>query len=131
MAKKDLTASHRTYIEQTLAKVERKRSQPFCEADVQHILEQMQSEDEVARANAVRQICPCRMPWEVFDRLRRAAKRLQNDSSPLVRADARHIEEDSRLVAGFEAQIEKLREHEENEECAYHAKKRNKPQRRR
>ncbi len=67
MAKKDLTPSHRAYIEQTLANVERKRSQPLCGADVQHILEQMQSENEVIRTNAVRQIRPCRMPWEVFD----------------------------------------------------------------
>lgn len=66
------------------------------------------------------------MLWEVFERLRKAAKPLQKDPSPLVRADALHIEEDARLVAGFEAQMERLREYEESEESAYRAKKRNK-----
>ncbi|HLK55185.1 MAG TPA: hypothetical protein VKU00_01390 [Chthonomonadaceae bacterium] len=73
----------------------------------------MQSEDEVTRANAVRQICSCRMPWDVFFRLRKAAKRLQHDPSPLVRANALHVEEDARMVAGFEAQMERIQEYEE------------------
>jgi hypothetical protein len=132
MAKKQkMTPSHRAYIEQKLANVEWRRSQPFCEADVERILEQMQSEDEILRASAVRQICPCRMPWEVFERLRKAAKPRQKDPSPQVRADALHIEEDARLVAGFEAQMEREREQEENAERAYRAKKWNKPMRRR
>jgi hypothetical protein len=129
--KQPMTRTQRAYIEKTLANVERKRSQSFCEADVERLLEQMQSEDEVTRAQAVRHICPCRMPWEVFERLRKAAKPLQKDPSPQVRADALHIEEDARLVAGFEAQMERVREYEEGEESAYRAKKRHKPQRQR
>lgn len=101
-----------------LTNVKRRRSRPVSEADIGRILIDMQSDDEVTRANAVREICPCRMPWELFDRLRKAAKPLQKDPSPLVRANARHIEEDAREVASMEALSERLQEWEENEEDA-------------
>lgn len=115
MKKREVTRSQRAYIEQALAHVEQKRSQPFSEADEQQILADMESDDEMTRARAVRQICPCRLPDKVFYRLRRAAKRLQRDPSPLVRADALHIEQDARMVARFEAQLEKLKERDEVE----------------
>ena len=102
-------------MERHLAEVEKRRSRPVGEADVERILTDLQSEDEVTRANAVRQICPCRMPWEVFDRLRKAAKPLQKDPSPLVRANDLHIEEDAREVASLEALHERLQEREEEE----------------
>ena len=57
------------------------------------------------------------MPWEVFDRLRKAAKPLQKDPSPLVRADALHIEEDAREVASLESLSERLQEWEEGEDA--------------
>ena len=95
--------------------MEKRRSQSIGEADIERILAEMGSEDEVTRANAVRQICPCRMPWEVFDRLRKAAKPLQKDPSPLVRANALHIEEDAREVASLESLSERLQEWEEGE----------------
>jgi len=114
MAKKQvMTPSHRAYMECFLTCVEERRSRPFCPADEERLLAEMQSEDEVTRANAVRQICSCRMPWDVFFRLRKAAKRLQHDPSPLVRANALHVEEDARMVAGFEAQMERIQEYEE------------------
>ena len=118
MSKKQrLTPTTRAYMERFLDRVEAKRSQPFCQADEERILAQMQSEDEETRANAVREICSCRMPWEVFFRLRKAAKRLQQDPSPLVRANALHVEEDARLVASFEAQLEQVKEYEEEAEA--------------
>lgn len=76
----------------------------------------MGSEDGATRAAAVRRICPCRMPREVFDRLRRDAKRLQKDPSPLVRANARHVEQDAREVASTEGQYERWQEYREQEE---------------
>src|SRR6266567_556291 len=119
MAKKQLvSSSQQDYMERHLAEVEKRRSQSIGEADVERILAEMRSEDEVTRANAVRQICPCRMPWEVFDRLRKAAKPLQKDPSPLVRADALHIEEDAREVASLESLSERLQEWEEGEAAA-------------
>src|SRR5262249_46440447 len=96
-----LSPSQIEHMEQLVAEVERRRS-GYAEADVERLLAEMQSPDEEARARAVREICPCRMPWEVFDRLRRAAKRLQKDPSPLVRANALHIEQDAREVASTE-----------------------------
>jgi len=103
-------------MERHLAKVERYRAQPVGEADVERILFEMRSEDEITRANAVRQTCPCRMPWEVFDRLRKAAKPLQRDPSPLVRANALHVEEDAGMVASLESLAERVREREEERE---------------
>jgi hypothetical protein len=108
-----LTRSHRAYLEHFVGHVERQRSQPVGEADVERILANLQSDDEVTRAQAVRQICPCQMSWPVFHRLRRAAKRLQRDPSPLVRANARHIEEDAKVVASLESELERVREYEE------------------
>ena|SRR5579872_2698695 len=131
MAKKQSpTLSQRAYMERFLARVEAKRSRPFCPVDEERLLAEMQSEDEVTRANAVRQICSCRMPWDVFYRLRKAAKRLQHDPSPLVRANALHVEEDARMVAGFEAQMERIREHEEEAASLPYKDKRNTRQRR-
>lgn len=119
MARKQVVSpSGRDYMERHLAHVEQRRSKPVGEADIERILADMQSEDEATRANAVRQICPCRMPWEMFDRLRKAAKPLQKDPSPLVRANALHIEEDAREVASLEAIRERLQEREEAEEDA-------------
>jgi hypothetical protein len=100
-------------LEQRIRNVERQRSQPVGETNVERILADMQADDEVTRAHAVRQICPCRMPWPVFNRLRKAAKRLQNDPSPLVSAHARHIEEDARAVASMESALERTKEYEE------------------
>src|SRR5438093_10230075 len=87
------------HMEGMLSNVERRRSRPFSEADTQRLLADMQSPDEMTRVRAVREVCPCRIPWEQFDRLRKAAKPLQKDPSPEVRANALHIEQDAREVA--------------------------------
>jgi hypothetical protein len=73
----------------------------------------MQSADEHIRAQAVRQLCPCRLPREVFRHVRPAVKRLRNDPSPLVRAQARHVEEDARELAALEALSEWIAEDDE------------------
>jgi hypothetical protein len=132
MAKKQLVSpSQKEYMERHLAKVERHRSQPIGEAAIERLLADMQSEDEVTRANAVRQICPCRMPWEVFDRLRKAAKPLRKDPSPLVRANALHIEEDAREVASLESLSERLQEREEGADAVPRPDRRGRDRRKR
>jgi hypothetical protein len=103
-------------MERLLPRIEQRRARGFSEADVERLLAEMESPDERARARAVREICPCRMPWEVFDRLRQAAKRLQRDPSPIVRAEARHIELDAREVAGAEGFAERYQEYLDLEE---------------
>lgn len=107
-----LPATQRAYMEHFIQTVEAERARPYTEEDILCIREGMASEDEQVRAKAVLAVCPCRMSWEVFYEFRKVAKRLQQDTSPLVRANARHIEEDARKVASFEAQAENLEEFE-------------------
>ena len=114
---KGAARSHRAYVQNFVARLEEKRSRGWTEADIDRILRGMESEDEAVRAAAVREICPCRMPDELFFKLRAAAKRLQHDSSPIVRESARHIEEDARMVASFEAQAEHWAEESERPEA--------------
>jgi hypothetical protein len=114
MAKKQqVSRSNRAYMEHFIANVEVERSQSCGAIQVEHILADMQSDDETIRAQAVRQICPCRMPWEVFEQLRKAAQPLRKDPSPLVRANALHIEEDAKMVASFEATLARMQERDE------------------
>ncbi len=101
------------YAAHLIAYVEQRRSRPLGEDEAAGILVELQSPDEVVRARAVRQLCPCRVPWEVFDRLRKIAQQLQRDPSPLVRANARHVEEDAREVLALEALWQRVQEAEE------------------
>lgn len=112
---KDLTRKTREFYERFTEKVEEKRAQPFTEADVERLLQEMNSEDEGTRAKAVREICPCSMTPEVFYRLRKVAKRLQKDPSPLVRSNAYHIEEDARMVESIEAALQRQKDREEEQ----------------
>ena len=114
--KQPVSPSQREHMEGRLAEVERHRAQPAGEADVRRILTAMQSEDEITRANAVREIFPCRMQWELFERLRKAARPLRKDPSPLVRANALHIEKDAGHIASLEALSERVQEWKEREE---------------
>jgi hypothetical protein len=70
------------------------------------------------------------MPWSVFHRLRKAAKQLQQDPDPDVRANALHIEEEARMVASMEGEMERLPEFEDEEEERNGARKRHKHRRR-
>jgi hypothetical protein len=97
-------------MERKLACVGQKRSHSASAVDVERLLTEMQSPDEHLRAAAVRQVCPCRMSWEVFGQLRKAVQRLQHDPSPLVRAHARHVEEDARELEALETLRERLAE---------------------
>jgi hypothetical protein len=105
-------------LERKLARVDQKRSQRAGAADVAHLLSALQSPDEDTRAQAVRQVCPCRRPWANFDRLRKAAQRLQHDPSPLVRAKALHVAEDAREIAALEALQARLAERDEGRDDA-------------
>ena len=106
------------YMERKLACVEEKRSHPSSAADIARLLAAMQLPDEHTGAEAVRQVCPCRMPWDVFRQVRKAAQRLRDDPSPLVRANALHIEEDAREVEALEALRERVADREERLEEA-------------
>ena len=90
-------------MEAKLACVEQKRSRAPKAKAIARLRAGMQSPDEQIRARAVRQVCPCRLPWEVFSEVRAEAKRLQHDPSPLVRAQAQHVQEDARELTALEA----------------------------
>jgi hypothetical protein len=105
-------------MERKLACVAQRRSHLASAADIEGLLAEMQSPDEHTRAEAVRQVCPCRMSWEVFGQLRKAVQRLQHDPSPHVRAQALHVEEDARELEALEALRERLAECEERLEAA-------------
>ncbi len=118
-------------MERELARVEADRaSQEWSDEDVNRILRQMQSPDAQARAAAVRSSCPCHVPWHVFDRLRKPAQRLRKDPSPEVRALALHLEEDARLVANFEADLDRAADREDDlADYASRSRRRPKPAR--
>jgi hypothetical protein len=121
------------YMRRKLACVDQKRSHALG-ADVARLLADMQSPDGHVRARAVREVCPCRLPWEVFGQVRTAARRLQRDPSPLVRANAQHVEEDARELASLEALREWLAEREPEvgwEDAARRAERGDRRQRRR
>jgi len=104
------------HVEHFVQTVEKARSGVDWAVEAARIIAEMQSADDETRARAVREICPCTMPWEVFNRLRTAAKRLQHDPNPKVAKNARHIEVDAKLVMAFEGSFERIREQMESVE---------------
>src|SRR5262245_19041655 len=111
MTDKVFTSRHeRAHVEFFVRTVEEQRSEKSASGEVERILAELRSTDENIRARAVREICPCRMPMDVFFQLRKAAKQLQKDPSPLVGANAFHIEKDFDCVTRYEAQYDALQE---------------------
>jgi hypothetical protein len=107
-------------MERKLAGVNARRSNPPSATDIARILAEMQSPDEQTRAHAVEQACPCRVPWDTFHQLRKAAQRLRKNPSPMVRANARHVEEDARELEALEALRERITEQEEGPDEVWH-----------
>jgi hypothetical protein len=68
---------------------------PIDDVELERLMEAMRSPDEAARAKAVRQICPCRLGWDGFERAWDLVKQLKKDPSPAVRAEALHVFEDA------------------------------------
>src|SRR5438128_11740796 len=63
-------------------------------AVLQEILNDLQSPDGGTRAEAVRQLCPCRTAWDVP--VQRYVAEMMNDPSSSVRHEAHHVlDEDS------------------------------------
>jgi hypothetical protein len=117
-----LSKNHREVVEKWIAKVESDRQRPVEQSDVDRLLADYESPDEQVRAEALKQSCPCHVPWEVYAQLRKPALRLRRDPSALVRRLANHLEEDARVVAQMEA--DRARYIERDEEMAERARKR-------
>lgn len=72
------------------------RNDKPCEVlDVERVLADIQSGDEVVRAKAVRSLCPCHSGWGPFEQHLPLIKALCKDPSPLVRKAALHLFEDA------------------------------------
>lgn len=112
------------YMREKLAHVEHDRARPVTQEDVARILRDLESSEEGVIANALREVCPCRMSWEVFEHLRKPALRLRKHPSSLIRGLANHIEEDAQEVAALEAIREREIERQESWESDRRSRKR-------
>ncbi|HLV97766.1 MAG TPA: hypothetical protein VKT82_03720 [Ktedonobacterales bacterium] len=63
--------------------------------DIARILADLDVPDECTRARAVRDLCPCRVGYAIYEQYISEVKRLQKDASALVRKAALHVEEDA------------------------------------
>jgi hypothetical protein len=77
------------------------------EPDVNRILAKFKAPDEASRGKAVRQVCPCRMGWEVFQDTMEDLQRMTKDPSPYVRAQALHVFEDAYGLQSMESRKDK------------------------
>lgn len=64
-------------------------------AGLDRIVANVQAADEATRAQAVRDLCPCRIGWEGFQREMDVVARLAKDRSPEVRRQALHVFQDA------------------------------------
>jgi hypothetical protein len=74
----------------------RKRApEPAITFDFERFSQELRSADEATRARAAREICPCRLGWDVFQRCMERVEPLRKDPSPMVRKAALHVFEDA------------------------------------
>ena len=67
-------------------------------ADREQLSADLNSADDLQRAKAVRALCPCREDWELFEQYIELVRRLRKAPSPLVRAAALHVLEDTAQI---------------------------------
>lgn len=127
------TASQIDYMQWKVAEVEKGRAQKLTEDEIAQILVDLGSPDPAVRGAALRRICSCRKDWEIFEPLQKAAKVLQQDPDPRVRALALQVEEDAEQIASLEALEDLLLEEEEEgpDPWKQQERKRNKKHKRR
>lgn len=74
----------------------RRKKEPVKEPfDFERFQAELRSPDAELRARAARQICPCRLGWEVFERCMEMVEPLRKDPSSEVRRAALHVFEDA------------------------------------
>ena len=76
------------------------------EPDVHQIVADFKAPDEAARGKAVRQVCPCRMGWEVFQDTMEPLRKMTKDPSAYVRAQALHVFQDAFQMQSMESRKE-------------------------
>ena len=67
----------------------------ISEVDIDRVIHDLGSSDEMVRAKALRRLCPCRNAWDLFAQHRDLVERLKKDPSTDVRGIALHIFEDA------------------------------------
>lgn len=98
MAKRDQEAEYwqSRKTERTRRSRERKSAKvPAEKIDLERALANLRAADEAARAQAARELCPCRTGWNVFEQNLDTLRGMTKDPSPLVRANALHVFEDA------------------------------------
>jgi hypothetical protein len=98
VAKRDQTAEY--WQKQKAERVQKARNKkhektPAVEIDLERALANLRAADEAARAQAARELCPCRTDWNVFEQNLDTLHRMTKDPSPVVRANALHVFEDA------------------------------------
>ncbi len=109
-----MSRSTRHYVNEHLARVDsERRHAPVTDDDIRSLVASYSSPDPVVRARALRQSCPCHVPWDVYEQLRPYALKLRRDRDTSVRAVAVHLEEDARSLRGMEAAVRRWEDEDE------------------
>ena len=98
MAKRDQKAEYwqSRKAERTRRSQEKKSARiPAEKIDLERALTNLRAADEAARAQAARELCPCRTGWNVFEQNLDTLRSMTKDPSPLVRANALHVFDDA------------------------------------
>jgi hypothetical protein len=98
MSKRDPTkefwrAAKEERVRQAREKTQHREPPPGAGLD--HIVANVQATDEATRAQAVRDLCPCRIGWDGFQREMDVVARMAKDRSPEVRRQALHVFQDA------------------------------------
>ena len=108
LAERDRRARDKKHRHRVLRTTERNPERAMAlEPDVNRIVADFKAPDEAARGKAVRQVCPCRMGWEVFQETMEDLSKMTKDPSPYVRAQALHVFEDAYGLQSMESRKEK------------------------
>jgi len=81
--------------------------------DIERLLPKLQSPDDEARGDAVRELCPCHAGWGAFEGHVGDVLRMLRDPSRGVRAQALHVFEDAARMLHADEFEHDLREAEE------------------
>jgi len=73
--------------------------------DVDEVRSGLESQDDEARLRALRQCCPCRSGYSVYEVFRSEVRRLSKDPHPEIRKLALHIEQEA---CEIESKVDRL-----------------------
>ena len=86
-----------------------KRRKKQGRIDVDTLLTNLESPDELARARALQRLCPCHS-WRLYEQHMDLVRRFRKDPSPLVRDVATHIEHEIVEIESIERWVDRVTE---------------------